>query len=451
MKKRFVLVKTYLLFAALFAIFFQNSRASDQNEPMELGLEAAVRLARELNPTLSIAHLEVERADAGVNVVRGRFLPSLSISGVYTRNIKTPVIFLPPGSPFGDVLEIGSDNSYLATFVAGMPVYNPALNASLRTAVAERALAGETLRASQIELEYFVHSAYYDVLLAKESARVMQQSLGKALETLAMVENLKRQGLASEFELIRARVQAENLRPSLLQAENGYRMAVNYLKALIGLEADREIVVKGTLAEFSETLFAGFSIIHAERGLQNNSELVRLDLQRNLLDFQAENIRATGLPSMALTSNYNFQTEANDFRFGGYRWVNTFSAGLRFSIPLSSGFTIRNQVRQLDLMGRQLEMQRDYLEQNLNIQLDNLLNSMKVAREKSATAMATIEMAERGYQIAQVRYATGQGTLMEVNDSELALTQARFNLIQADHELLKSLAEYRRFIGEKNI
>ncbi|HSV75630.1 MAG TPA: TolC family protein [Bacteroidales bacterium] len=449
MKKRFVLKKQLIFFAALFAVFLHPTMAEVPEEPMIVSLEKAMELARELNPTLAIAEMEIERADAGVNIVRGRFLPNVSISGMYTRNIKTPVIFLPPGSPFGDVLEIGSDNSYMATLVAGMPVFNPALNASLRAAVAERALAGETLRASQIELEYFVHSAYYDVLLAKESARVMRQSLDKALETINLVENLTRQGLASEFELIRARVQAENLRPTLLQAENGYLMAANFLKALIGLEADREIVVTGTLAELSEKTFAGFNMLQAERGLQNNTELVRLDLQRNLLEIQARNVRATGLPSLALSSNYNFQTEANDFRFADYRWVNTFSAGLRFTIPLFSGFTIRNQARQLDLMGRQLELQRDYLEQNLSIQLGNLLNTMKVAREKSNTAQATVAMAERGFQIAQVRYTTGQGTLMEVNDSELALTQSRFNLIQAEHELLKSLAEYQRFIGEK--
>jgi len=451
MKKGFVLKRQMVLFAALLAVFFQPSMAGTPDEPLLVSIEEAMRLARELNPTLAIAEMEVERAETGVNIVRGRFLPSFSISGMYTRNIKTPVIFLPPGSPFGDVLEIGSDNSYMATIVAGMPVFNPALNASLRAAVAERALAGETLRASQIELEYFVHSAYYDVLLAKESAKVMQKSLDKALETINLVENLTRQGLASEFELIRARVQAENLRPALLQAENGYLLAANFLKALIGLEADREIVVTGTLAELSEKTFAGFNILQAERGLQNNTELVRIDLQRNLLEIQARNVRATGLPSVALSSNYNFQTEANDFRFADYRWVNTFSAGLRFSIPLFSGFTIRNQARQLDLMGRQLTLQRDYLEQNLSIQLNNLLNTMKVAKEKSHTAQETVTMAERGYQIAQVRYATGQGTLMEVNDSELALTQARFNLIQAEHELLKSLSEYRRFIGEKRV
>jgi outer membrane protein len=436
---------TFLMLAFLLA-WVQPARA--QAAPMPIGLEDAMRLATELNPTLRVAELEVQRANAGIDIARGRYLPSISASGGYTRNIQKPVIFLPPGSPFGDVLEIGSDNSYSAAFVAGMPVYNPALNASLRAARVEREMAGEDLRASKIELEYFVHSAFFDALLAKESKEVMQQSYQNAQENLELVRRMKNQGLAAEFDLIRAQVQTENLRPSVLQTENGYKMAVNYLKALIGLEESQEIEISGNLTELASETMAGFNIQEAQRSLIHNPDLVKLGLQVTLIDKQARSVRASGLPSLSLASNYNFQTEANDFIISDYNWVKTFAAGLRFNIPIFSGFTIRNQARQLDLLGEQLSLQRDYLADNLGIQLDNVLNTMVVAVEKSNTAQGTVDMAERGYQIARVRYDTGQGTLLEMNDSELALTQARFNLLQAKHELLKAQAEYKKFIGK---
>jgi len=429
--------------------FFSGpASAQGQAGPMVIGLEDAMHLAMELNPTLRVAEMEVERANTGINIALGRYLPNVSASGGYTRNLKKPVIFLPPGSPFGDVLEIGSDNSYSAMFVAGMPVYNPALNASLRAARAERELAGEDLRASKIDLEYFVHSAFYDALLAKESKEVMEQSFKNAQENLELVRRMRQQGLAAEFDLIRAQVQTENLRPTVLQTENGYKMAVNYLKALIGLQASQEIEVSGNLTQLAERSLTDFSIQQASRSLNRNTDMVKLNLQMNLIERQAHSIRASALPSLSLASNYNFQTEANDFKITDYNWVRTFAAGLRFNIPIFGGFTVRNQARQLDILGEQIALQRDYLKENLSIQLDNILKTMTVAVEKSNTTQATVEMAERGYQIARVRYDTGQGTLLEVNDSELALTQSRFNLLQAKHELLKAQAEYKKFIGE---
>lgn len=448
-------MKTYLrTFAIAFLVSFGlfvfkgQSRAQGHDGPMVIDLDQALRLAMEHNPTLRVAEMEFDRANTGINVVRGRFLPNIAASGGYTRNLQKPVIFLPPGSPFGDVLEIGSDNSYSAMFVAGMPVYNPALNAALRTARAERELAGEGLRASKIEMEYFVHSAFYDALLAKESMEVMRQSFSNAQQNLELVGRMHQQGLVAEFDLIRARVQTENLRPTVLQAENGYMLAVNYLKALIGLEVSREVEISGNLSQMAEKSMANFSMLQANRNLNRNADLVRLNLQMNLVERQVQNIRASALPSLSLASNYNFQTEANDFKFSEYTWVRTFAAGLRFSIPIFAGFTVRNQARQLEIMGEQLALQRDYMKENLSIQLDNILKTMTVAVEKSNTTQATVAMAEKGLQIARVRYDTGQGTLLEVNDSELALTQARFNLLQARHELLKAQTEYRKFIGE---
>jgi len=451
MKDKFGLIRAAMVWMLLFGGYLQYVRADQPQGIMEITLDEAMRLAKELNPTLRIAQMEIERANVGVDVVRGRFLPSLSISGSYTRNIKTPVIFLPPGSPFGDVLEIGSDNSYMATIVAGMPVFNPALNAALQTAIAERQLEGETLRASQLELEFFVFSAFIDALLAKESKDVMQRSIDQATMSLEMVQSMQAQGLASEFDLLRARVQVENLRPTLLQAQNGHKAAINYLRALMGLNQEQEIALVGNLDQLAEKTLSQFSLNNAQRSLSRNPDLVRLDLQRAVLDRQAQSIRASGLPSLAVSTNYNFQTEANDFNFADYRWVRTSAAGLRLTIPIFSGFTVRNQARQLELASQQMELQRDYLSQTLAIQLETLLNTMMVARQKAQTASETVGMAHRGYEIALVRYNTGQGTLLELNDSELALTQSRFNQIQAEHEFLRTLAEYRRFIGEQKL
>jgi outer membrane protein TolC len=437
-----------MLFFYGLLFFLRPAIAQEQVTPLVVGIEDAMRLAMELNPTLKVAELEIERANTGINIVRGRYLPNISASGGYTRNIKKPVIFLPPGSPFGDVLEIGSDNSYSTVLAAGMPVYNPALNAALRAARVEREIAGEDLRASKIELEYFVHSAFYDALLAKESMEVMEQSFRNAQENLELVRRMQQQGLAAEFDLIRAQVQTENLRPTLLQAQNGYKMAVNYLKALIGLETNQYIELLGNLTQVAEQSMTNFSIQQANRSLNKNADLVKLNLQMNLIDKQAQSIRASALPSVSFGSNYNFQTEANDFKIADYNWVRTFAAGLRFNIPVFSGFTVRNQAKQFDILGEQMALQRDYLAENLSLQIDNILNTMLVAVEKSNTTQATVEMAERGYKISRVRYDTGQGTLLEVNDSELAFTQARFNLLQAKHELLKAQAEYKKFIGE---
>ncbi len=423
----------------------QNAR-----DTLFIDLEDAMAIAREHNPTLEVARLDIESAEVGVQEVRSSYLPSLNVSGSYNRNIKRPVIFLPDDSPFGDggVIEVGSENSFMGVLASEMPLVNLGLNRSLRVARMEKALAGEQFRGSKLELDYNVQVAFFDVLLAKESMRVMQKSFANATDNLQRTRRMYEQGTVAEYDLIRAEVQAENLRPNVMQAENAYEMAVNYLKALIGLDETRPIAVQGSMSDMTINRLSDFDIGDADRSLQQNTDLAQMNLQLDLVGQQREMAQAGAYPMLDLAGNYQYQTEANHFRFSDYQWVETFSAGLRLTIPLFNGFAVRHQTRQLEILGDQIRLQKEFLEDNLNIQLDNILKTMMVAIEQTSNARSNVRMAERGFEIAKTRYETGQGTLMELNDSEVSLTQARFNLLQAKYDILQAKAEYDKFIGE---
>ncbi len=450
-KERKPLIMVMAGAAIMMALSVLPVRAQSLTDTLHLDLEGVMAVARERNPTLRVARLDIESAETGIREVRGRYLPSLNISGMYDRNIKRPIIFLPDDSPFGNgFIEIGSDNSFMGVFAANMPLLNPRLNQSLRAARIEKELTSEQFRGSKIELEYSVQVAFFDVLLTRESKEVMQKSFRNASENLDRTRRMYEQGMVAEYDLIRAEVQTENLRPNVLQAENTYELALNYLKALIGLEEGQPLVVEGSLSDMAINRLSDFSIHDAERSLRRNTDLVQMDLQLNLVNQQKQVARSSGLPSLELAGTYNYQAQSNHFRFSDIQWVETFSTGLRLTIPLFNGFAVRSQTRQLEILGEQIRLQRDYLEDNLDIQLDNILRTLMVSVEKTSNARSNVRMAERGFEIAKTRYETGQGTLMELNDSEIALTQARFNLLQAKHEILYGKAEYDKFIGENN-
>lgn len=428
---------------------------SGQTDTLVFDRETAVKTALENNPGIRIATLEKMRTEAKYNEARGNLLPSLNASGSYTRNLKKQVIFFPEEMAmlFGGstALEVGSDNSYLAALSLAMPVFNPVVYANIRSAEIEQTLSEENIRATQIDLTYNVQKAWYDALLAKESLDVIRLSFENARENLENIEKLYHQGMVAEYDLIRAEVQTENIKPEVLQAENALDISLNFLKILMGIEEEVVIDVRGSLLESAEAMLAGFNISQAERTLLNNPEYVNLGLQKNLMMKQKEVIKASVLPSVNAVTNYAYITEANNFEFGNYDWVNTASAGLQVNIPIFRGFTNRNQVKQMDISIQQLDLQRDYLKDNLSIELTNILKSMDVALQKAADAERNVELAQRGFDIARIRYDSGQGTLLELNDSEVALTRARFNMLMSKHELLTSKIRYDQFIGKQDM
>ncbi|MBS4012617.1 MAG: TolC family protein [Bacteroidetes bacterium] len=443
-------MRKYLIFTLILTWAIGIS-AQENVESIRLTVDKALSYAMENNPQIHISKLGIDNAEAQYYEALGRFMPGINASGSYMRNLKNPVIFMPDGPPFfGQVLEIGSENSYNAGFSANLPIYNAAIIATLNATKVQKEIAEEQYRAAKIDLQYNVKMAFYNSLLAKESYDIMLQRFENAQKNLNNIKLMQRQGMVSEFDLLRAEVSTENLHPSVLQTENFYNLAVNHLKVLIGFDKNVEIELDSNIFETAKIMMNDVNLLQSQRSLSQNTNLLQLDLQRALLNKQVKTIKASNLPSVTAIGNYQFQTQTNNFDFADYNWVQTSAIGLQINIPVFNGFTVRNRARQVQIAGEQIALQREYLEDNLKVQLDDIFKTMSLAIEKSANAEKNVKLAERAYNIALTRYNSGQGTLLEVNDSEMAMAQAKFNLLQATHEILKAKTDYDKFVGESS-
>ncbi|MFW5793440.1 MAG: TolC family protein [Bacteroidota bacterium] len=438
-----------LLLMLIVKISTAQESEREVNDVLSINIDLAIEMALEQNPLIRISKLGVESSEAQYYETLGNLLPSINASGAYNRNLKRPVIFMPDEAPFfGQVLEIGSEHSYNAGISGRIPIYNHALYSNMKANKIQKHLSEEELRAAKIDLEYNVKMAFYNTLLAKESFEIMDQRFVNAQANLEKIQSMYKQGMVSEFDLIRAEVQTENLKPSLLQSENAYKRSLNYLKVLTGIENSKNVELQGSLVQLSEEVLPEYSLEKPNESIANNTDLVQLDIRTNLIEQQAKAIKASNLPSLTAIGNYQFQSQANDYNFSDYEWVQTSAIGLQLNIPVFNGLTTRNRAKQLLIASKQLSLQKNYLEENLNVQLEDNHRTIALAIEKAANAESNIKLAKKAYNIALKRYNTGQGTLLEVNDSEISLAQAQFNLIQAIHEILAAKTDHEKFLGE---
>ena len=130
-------------------------------------------------------------------------------------------------------------------------------------------------------------------------------------------------------------------------------------------------------------------------------------------------------------------------------WQHPVSAGLRVSIPLFSGLTKMYQSRQLKNQIAQLDMQRDYTEQQLDVQMRSAINDLLTARETMYAQELTVQQAAKAYDIADTRYRAGAGTILELNTSQVNMVQAQLSYSQAIYDYLTAKAEYDRIAGRE--
>jgi outer membrane protein TolC len=416
-----------------------------QTDTLKLGLQEAVNRAIERNLMQKVSELEIQKKDAKIKEYMAALYPSVQASGAYTRNIKKPVIFMPEDSPFGPTLTIGSDNAYNGSLSFSLPLFSMNIYESINLGRADKKLTEEKDRENKINLTATVKNTYYNLLLLRQTVDVYSHSYENARQNLANIEQMNARGVVSDYDVIRARVQVDNLYPGLLQVKNAYVNLMNIFRIMLDIPLEQPVAL-------DPAALLGVDIQQLPESdvnwLSANPVLRQLEATRRLLGIQENMVKATYLPMLVGIGNYTYQTQANNFDFGKYKWVNSSSVGLQLNMPLFKGFAMRRQLDQARLGIKQLEYQEEYTRQNLEAQAANALNAMKTAAAKVKAAENNVTLAQKGYRIAQTRYNTGQATLVELNDADNALMQARLNLIQARFDYLSARTDYEKLIGK---
>lgn len=442
------------IFITLLALCGALLSASAQQ--FELSLAKSLEIALSDNPTIKVADMEIQRQDWVRKQSVGNLLPSVSVSGQYSYSIVK--------QEMAKGLSFGADNSISTTASLSLPLYAPTVYETLKMNQTQMEQAVESARSSKITLANEVKKGYYNILLAEQSLAVLKESEKSIAETVKNTEAMYNQGLASEYDLLSAQVQLSNLRPNIIQTENSIKTSKLLFKMYLGLPESADFTLVGSLDDFAEEV-AMATVPTDEVDLANNADLRALDLQERLLEHQLQLVNASRLPVVSAFTNFIFSGNDNTMDFssmmggaagGGsstekkseWWWQNPLSAGISISIPLFAGGKNINKAHEIRNSISQLSLQKNYLRQSVNVQVENAFNAIVTAREKMTSNEITVRQAQKAYEIAEVRYNAGTGTILELNSSELSLTQAKLNYSQAIYDYLAARADYEKIVGE---
>lgn len=422
-------------------LFFAVTPARAQ-EAMPVTLERALALARDNSQRIRQAGADVRRSELAVREAQFGRLPTVSVDAQYSNNVRTPVIFLPEGSPFGNVLRIGSRHNINAAAALSLPVYNAQLNRSIDLTRALENLNEAVLSVTEREVEIEVQRAYLNGLMTREALAVLQESYDTRLRNLALVRSLCEEGISPEYDLIRTEVQVENIQPEVARAENDHEGALNYVKLLTGIAMETEISLDGSLEQF----YAALPEIVLDANFEQNAGLIQIDAQRQIAERQLALERAAYLPSLSSFGQYTYQTQTNNLDVANFNWINTAVVGLSLSIPiLGPQRGLRVQQAKVDL--DKIDMQREFQLESIEAEYRTTTSRIEQVRQTIAAQARNVEQAERGLNIARVSYENGVFSVVEVNDAELALTQARLNQATAYYEYVNAVLDLENLLG----
>ncbi|HRN25560.1 MAG: TolC family protein [Ignavibacteriaceae bacterium] len=456
----------FISFILVFAIQFSTSAQSKVYT-----LDEAINTALSNNRDVTISVMNVKKAEAAVDEAFGYALPSLDLSGSFSHFLEKPKMSFPD---FGSLLQnatysilfdehilprdenkfkamqnvlqsFAQTNNYSTSLTLSQTLFSSAVFKGIGASRIYYDLAKADLNSTVSKTVLSVQKTFYGVLLSKEVLDITRQSFENAEANLNDVKALYREGLVSEFDMLQAEVQVENIRPVVLQMENNLQSAKDGLKIILGINQNDDIDVAG------EFVYKPYDISNEEElineALVSNFEIKTLDLKKQVDEAFIQLDVANYWPNIAAFGQYTYAGSSDNWKFNNY---SSATIGINFSMNLWQGNRTKNAVQQSTITYQQTDEQlkqlKDYTLLNVKVKLQELRRVQTVIDAQNRN----VEVAQRAYDIAKVRYKEGAGSQIELQNTDLALKQARLNRIQSMYSYLITKYELDQILGKTN-
>ncbi len=395
-------------------------------------LEEAIRMSLDRDPAAVAAEERIETARADQLEARGALLPSVSLNSSYANS---------SNQRFDQSTGQLVSESYAAQAQASYELFGGGRRlAQLRRTGAELEAADAAYRAQRFQTVLATTEAYYTAAAASELVRSAAQRLERAEQQLAFAQTRLDVGTATRSDVLRAELEVGRAELALVEAESGERNARLRLGRQIGVQGEVEPAVE-TLPEAAPPRPA-------------LEELVAEAVSRspNVLAAQADRERARAarlatytayIPTVRATAGYDWFA----FRFPPNE--RSWSLRVTASVPVFNGFQREAAVSRAAAAERLAQVRAQDAELAARVAVEAAARQIDAAERRVAIARRGIELAREDLRVQEERYQIGNATILDLQASQVALTEAEIEWVSARQELGISVARLEAVLGRR--
>ena len=418
--------------------------ATQASATLRLSLDECLRIALSENPTVKVADMEINRVDYSKKEVRAQLLPEVTFSGQYSRTLAKQTMYMDTEGGTA-AFKVGRDNSYTTGFNATIPIVVPTLWKSIKLTDNQLLQNLESARSSRLSLVNQVKNAYYALLLAQDSKKVIEENHSTAKLNADIYQKKYELGTASEYDALRASVAVTNLEPSILEAENSIKQLTLQLKVLMGMDVSTDIEPAETLSAYRGTMYD--KAMEVDTSLVNNTNLKTIDLKTDYLQKALEVQKMSWYPTLSGSANYMWNSTSNGNPFKNFQWSGYSTVGLTLAWTLFNGGQRYYKQRQAEVSLREMKWQRENLTRSLQMQVQTQIDNLHKCIKQIESNEGGVKQAEKANDIMQRSFKIGSGTFIQLRDTEDALMNARLTYYQAIYGFLVAQSDLELVLG----
>ena len=418
-----------------------------------LTLDECIRLSLTNNLQVKNNEIDVQTVLSKINETKSSFLPSIDLTGQYQYYLSLPKMLVPakffdPTAPDDQYAEASFSSPQTTT--AGLQVsqllYNQKVFIGLKAAKTAKNMTELQLGKTKEDLKYNVSAVYYNLQVIQSNLQVLQKNMQSLQQIIQSSKSLKDNEILSKTNFKRLEINLENLKNEQHNLQLTNEKAHNLLKFLLGLPLTEAITVE----QYDDTrLISTDLMVSGSSEDRLDLKLVKEQIQLAELDKQAA--VAEYYPSLAGVYNYGitgYNNKVAPFQTLNDRWMNSSYVALQLNIPIFSGFSRMQKVKQKDNDLRKAKNSYELLRQSAERDLTDAKNNLLSTGNSFENAKRNLQLAQEILQGSTTEYQNGLISLSEVLQIQNELSQARSNYSTALINMKLAEIEWRKSVGK---
>src|SRR2546422_2897561 len=413
--------------------------AATSGEPRRLTLQQAIQTALDKHPALQSATFAVQGAEARAKQAESPYYPQVGGTAAQTNgSLRTNALFRPSGS------LIEPNRSDISVGVAAcQTVYDFGQTASrLDAQRSDRARFEKDAMTRRADVVLGVERAYFTALKRKRLVEIAEQTVRERDVLKRQVETLYRNQLKSKLDLGLVQVQLSDAEFLVIRARNDLTTGFAELNNAMGIEGS----VAYTLEEVSPSVeppqVLGDLLAEA---MDRRPELLALKERVRTAEHRIRAANTLNYPVLQVVGGAGDTEHISNrpnLQEGGWWGV-----GGVISVPLFTGFLIQNQVAEATAQHREAQSIYLTVAQNIRLQIQDSFLDVVTLIQQIKVAEQQVIIAREALSLARQRYKLGLSSVVEVTQSEVAVTAAETRLAETQYDAKISEARLRYAIG----
>jgi outer membrane protein len=415
-----------------------------------LTLDDAVKTATQKQPQMRQAQANTDAARARADEARSGLLPQVNATAQYQRttsNLAPQPGINTTGTSMGPMRTATWDTFNFWSLGANATQLLWDFNQT-----ADRWRAAKSTADAQFDSEQYtttqvvlnVRTAYFNARAQKALVQVARETLTNQDKHLQQIQGFVQVGTRPEIDLAQAKTDRANAQVQVITADNGYETAKAQLNQAMGVEGptDYDVADEQLGPVEGEDQPIGPLV---DEAVKARPDLVALEKQIRAQELTVSSVRGAYLPTFTVGTAFTDRSAELSTLDNGWNW----NASVALSWPIFQGLLTKSQVRENEALLTSLEAQRDLARQQVRLEVDQARLAVRAAKAAVLAAAEALANAQVRLRLAEGRYQTGVGSVIELGDAQVALTQAAAQKVQADYNVSTARAQLLKALGRR--